>query len=224
MKYWLELAANPLFILKKLQIESLSRCSGFIKGRVLDMGCGLRPYARYIRAQRYVGIDILAEVRPDIRAYCEPLPFKDDSFDSVICTELLEHVARPQVCLSQISRVLKKGGFVYVTVPQCWCLHYEPEDYWRFTKYGIKDLMNEAGLEVVCTRRIGGVFSLVGVRLVDVAWTAIRNCLGFLGVRFAEQAATVLCLGFSLSFYILGKLGDGIDQRDALGWSVLAKK
>ncbi|MCK9594964.1 MAG: class I SAM-dependent methyltransferase [Candidatus Omnitrophica bacterium] len=224
MKYWLELAANPLFILKKLQIEALSGYSGFIKGRVLDIGCGLRPYARYLRAKIYVGIDILAEVKPDIRSRCDPLPFKDGSFDSVICTEVLEHILRPQACLAQINKALKKGGIVYITVPQSWCLHYEPDDYWRFTRYGIETLVKEAGFEIVAMRRIGGVFSLAGVRLVDVAWTVIRNCLGSLGGKFAEQAATALCLGFSLLFYILAKLGDGIDQRDALGWAVLAKK
>lgn len=224
MSNWLEFAANPLFILKKLQADNLARYAGFIKGRALDIGCGLRPYARYLEARRCVGIDILAEVQPDIRAYCDQLPFKDGSFDSVICTEVLEHVAQPRSCLAGINKVLKKGGFVYITVPQCWCLHYEPDDYWRFTRYGIERLMREAGFEIVSMRRIGGIFSLVGVRLVDVAWTALRGWLGFLGRRASERAATILCLVFSLLFYTLAKIGDGIDQRDALGWSVLGKK
>ena len=215
---------NPLFILKKLQLDAIKRYGSKLSGRVLDIGCGTRPYRNMIKARLYIGVDELITVRPDVCGSCRPLAFRDGSFDSVICTELLEHVREPEACIAEIARVLKQGGCAYITAPQTWCLHYEPDDYWRFTRYGLEYLLRKSGFDIESVERIGGIFSLVGVRLTDVAWTRLSEGLSFIGSRNAQRIATAMCLGFSLGFYALGVLGDAIDKKDALGWMILAKK
>lgn len=224
MKIDFDLFSNPLFIIKKLQADSIVSYSKFLKGNVLDIGCASRPYKKYIKAQNYIGIDESILVKPDICSSGVALPFKDNSFDSVISTELLEHLVQPELCLHEIRRVLKEGGYVYITAPQTWCLHYEPADYWRFTKYGLEYLLQKYNFKIIALERIGGIFSLIGVRMADVGWTLLVKIFSFLGRQWAERLATALCLGFSLFFYYLGRIADNIDKRDALGWAVLAQK
>ncbi len=225
MKFTLGLLTNHLFIIKKLQREALCKQSSFLKGHLLDIGCGTRPYKKFLKFTSYVGIDKNSQVSPDICADSQSIPFKEGYFDSVICTELIEHLQSPDACLKEIHRVLKNGGYLYLTAPQEWSLHYEPNDYYRFTKYGIRYLFEKHHFKIISEERIGGIFSLVGQRIIDVYWQLLVNCLShFLGIRAAEKAALILCLPGLLFFYLLGKIGDRIDQTDALGWAVLAIK
>ena len=220
----MSLLANPLFILKKLQYNTIKKYGSLLAGRVLDVGCGTKPYRKLIPVVSYIGLDDVLSVHPDVCGLCVPLAFKDNSFDSVICTELLEHVPEPAVCLSEIKRVLKSGGNLYLSAPQSWCLHYEPHDYWRFTRYGLEYLLGKESFEVISVERIGGVFSLIGVRFVDVLWTRLSGVLSFLGPVWAQRLSTALCLGFSLGFYLVGIIVDPIDKKDALGWAIVARK
>jgi len=221
---FLALLPNPLFILKELQAESIAGHAALLRGAVLDVGCGNAPYRGALPAAAYVGMDVSPGPATAVCGRCEQLPFADSSFDAVVCTEVLEHLPRPVECLREIRRVLKDGGAAYITVPQSWPLHYEPRDYWRFTRYGMEQLCAEASLTVVSRARIGGVFSLVGVRLVDVVWTAFAAAFSFLGRRTAERLAALVCIPGSLSFYLLGKLADRIDQRDAICWAIVVRK
>lgn len=217
---------SPYFIVKKLQLEVLKKYSGYLKGRVLDIGCGTKPYKKYLVAStEYIGMDESKDVSPGVLAKSDKIPFSDGYFDSVLCTELLEHLPEPQDTLKEIKRVLKKGGYLYLTVPQEWCLHYEPRDYFRFTKYGIKYLLEKNGFEVIRIDRIGGTFSLVGQRVIDTSWhLAVRMMKYLFGLKYAEKIASAICVPFSLVFYLLGIIADNIDKSDAIGWAVLTKK
>lgn len=217
---------SPHFIIKMLRIKVLKKNSAYLKGKILDVGCGVKPYKEYLIAStEYIGIDGQQKVRPDILARAQEIPFPDNYFDSVLCTEVLEHLPEPEEAIRQIKRVLKKNGYLYLTVPQEWPLHYEPDDYYRFTKYGIKYLLEKNDFKIVGINRIGGVFSLIGQRLIDVVWQFIVNSLKpVFGLNWAERIASLLCFPFSFIFYILAKAGDRIDKSDALAWAVLAKK
>lgn len=218
------LLSSPLFILKQLQYDAVARSRCFLSGAVLDIGCGSRPYRTLVNAARYIGLDLAGEHHPDLIAGCASLPLRDNAFDSVICTEVLEHLADPAVCLAEVRRVLKPGGHAYISAPQSWCLHYPPHDYWRFTCYGLRMLAQRSGLQVLVVIRIGGVFSLAGVRLADVCWTGLCRFLAVLGRRNAERLSTLLCLPWSLFWYVLGLCCDRIDRRDALGWAMVVRK
>jgi SAM-dependent methyltransferase len=217
--------SSPYFIIKRLQQEALKRSSVYITGRVFDMGCGVRPYKNFLACSRYIGMDESIEVKPDIVGNAQIIPFKEGSFDSVLCTEVLEHLPEPGQALKEIKRALKKEGYLYLTVPQEWCLHYEPHDYFRFTSFGIKHLLENNGFKIMGIERIGGIFSLVGQRIIDVFWQFAVDCLkAITGHKWAERLASNFFIPASLFVYLLGRLADGIDQRDALGWAVLARK
>jgi SAM-dependent methyltransferase len=215
---------SPLFIIKKLQRDVLKKHAQLLNGNIIDIGCGAKPYKEYTTSSRYIGMDESEGASCDVRAGAVSIPFKPDSFDSVICTEVLEHLDEPGKCILEIERVLRSGGYLYVTVPQSWGLHYEPHDYWRFTRYGIEYLLKKHDFEIVDIERLGGIFSMVGVRMIDVLWSGFVNLFSFLGKRQAERIASLLCCPGSFLFYILGRLGDRIDKRDAIGWAVLARR
>lgn len=219
-----DLLSSPFFIMKKLQRDAFRRSSALLRGRVLDAGCGTRPFRRYLDCSEYVGIDESGSVSPELCASASSIPFKDGYFDSVICTEVIEHVARPPEVLREVGRVLKPGGHLYLSAPQSWGIHYEPHDYWRFTRYGIELLLADEGLRIVSVERIGGIFTLVGQHAVDVLSRLLKRAFSFLGPRRSERTAALLCLPLSVFFYCLGSIGDRIDTGHALGWAVVAVK
>lgn len=219
-----DLYKTPLFIIKKLQLSLLKRYSGYLKGKLLDIGCGNKPYKKFLECTEYVGLDTDEKVSPDIVGDVTNLPFEDETFDSILCTEVLEHIPDITKALQEMYRVLRKDGNIYLTVPMYWCLHYEPNDYYRFTKYGLKYLLENTGFTVEKIERIGGIFSLIGVRMADVIWTFLVNFFSFSGKKNAERIATFVIFPFSIFFYFLGKIGDNIDKRDTIGWMIICKK
>ena len=219
-----DLIKTPLFIIKKLQRDSFRRHASILKARVLDIGCGIQPYRRYLKGVSYFGMDELYGVRPRLCGRAEYLPFRDSSLDSVICAEVLEHLERPQECISEIKRILKPGGAAYITVPQSWPLHYQPHDYWRFTKYGLTSILASNGLKVISVERIGGPATLIGQEIVDVVWTTLKRALSFIGPVWSERVSTAVSAPFALLVYLFGTIADGIDKRYALGWAAVVVK
>jgi len=106
--------ADPQTTLSMPTAAFLTTCD-FVGGRVLDAGCGSKPYKRLFPGCDWVGLD----VRPvgDVEGDIHELPFPDEEFDCVICTEVLHLCAWPQVAMKQMARVLKPGGYIIVTVP-----------------------------------------------------------------------------------------------------------
>jgi len=112
--------------------------------RVLDFGCGNKPYYPFFHnhCADYVGIDVVSGLVVDY-VYNERVDFPDDHFDLVICTQVLEHTRDPHKVSSEIWRMLKRGGRAFVLAPFCWHYHPWPNDYWRFSKEGLTVLFED---------------------------------------------------------------------------------
>lgn len=140
---------------------------------LLDIGCGTKPYRRRLSARRYIGIDLptYGPQAADIFGTALQLPFRDASYDAVLCTQVLEHVPNPGRLLQEIARLLKPGGVLILTTPQTWGLHLEPFDYFRYTRYGLETLAADAGLDVQSVRPTCGIWATLGQRAVDVVYS-----------------------------------------------------
>jgi ubiquinone/menaquinone biosynthesis C-methylase UbiE len=133
---------------------------------VLDLGAGTKPYAPLYEG--YFGSCVSVDVpfsphdvsNVDVMASAEALPFDDGSFDCVICTEVLEHCPNPRQTIAEISRVLRRGGQVFLTTPFLRPLHEMPHDYFRYTPSGLRELATSAGLSVRSIRPRGEYFAV----------------------------------------------------------------
>ena len=132
-----------------------------LKGTLLDLGCGRAPFrGRFDRVRRHVGLDTLHSLHGigEVDAFgdADHLPFGDGSIDSILATAVLEHVQHPLQVLRECSRVLKPGGTTLVTAPFIWHIHEAPHDYFRFSRYGLARLFEEAGFQPVKIRAMSG--------------------------------------------------------------------
>ena len=125
-----------------------------LNGSLLDLGAGTKPYAPLYETYfaECTSVDVphsphdTAQV--DLMASADSLPFADGAFDCIVCTEVLEHCAEPQLVMREISRVLQDGGRAFVTTPFLLPLHEMPYDFFRYTPSALRYLATKAGLEV----------------------------------------------------------------------------
>jgi len=139
----------------------------FARGVLLDYGCGGQPYKSYLLPylEKYIGADVAAaeathldiEFLPN-----QPLPLSAQSVDTILSTQTLEHVRDPSQYLQECARLLRPGGHLLISVPMQWRLHEVPHDYWRFTKYGLKELLAQHGFEIIEIKTCGGAWALAG--------------------------------------------------------------
>lgn len=220
------LFSNHLYIGKKLELEKARKFCPSLKGNILDIGCGNKPYKKYLnKDSRYFGMEHMTYLqKPDFFGDVNQLPFRDKVFDAVLFNEVIEHVAEPDKSMTEIYRVLKKGGKLFLTAPMYWRMHYAPHDYYRFTNYGLLYILNKNNFEVQVIERMGGFFSILFIRLIDIFVTKLFfRLMSFLSIeRGKYRLAALLTWPFSLIGYYLGKIFDQIDKDDAFLWAVLA--
>lgn len=146
----------------------LARASVHISGRMLDVGCGLKPYELILKpyVTEHVGLDhpetLHGLSRVDIVGSVYAMPIADETFDSVLCTEVLEHLEEPATALEECHRILRPGGYVVLTVPFMWQLHEEPRDFFRYSNHGLAYLLSRSGFEVVEVSPLGGLWTTIG--------------------------------------------------------------
>jgi len=154
-----------LYLHRQAIFSSLLRATPFLPGKLLDVGCGSKPYADVLGCMEHVGVDVATTPHsPDdfcIQYDGRDLPFADNEFDSIICTEVLEHVADLDKSLCEMSRVLKPGGYAFVSVPMVFHHHEEPYDFRRFTRFGMLAVAKKLNCEVIWIEDRGGVYSVL---------------------------------------------------------------
>ncbi len=134
-------------------------------GVFLDLGCGNKPYASlynpYTTSQ--IGCDIIQSDKNRVDVICPVtnLKFESNIFDSVLCTQVLEHVYEHQLMMKEIHRVLKPGGTIILTVPFTWELHEEPFDFFRYTKHGLKELFEKTNFQIDYIKPNGGKWAAI---------------------------------------------------------------
>jgi SAM-dependent methyltransferase len=111
---------------------------------VLDVGGRLQPYRPLLgtRAKSYVAIDLRVTPLVNVGAVAEALPFQDDQFDFVICTQVFEYLPEPRLAVAEIKRVLRKGGVLFLSAPSVF-LRDNDKEYWRFLPESLRYLLRE---------------------------------------------------------------------------------
>lgn len=98
----------------------------------------------------------------DIFGTAYNIPVDNESYDSVLCTAVLEHLEEPQDALLECKRILKPGGCALYTIPFIWHIHEEPRDFYRYSEYGIRYLFRKSGLNIVELKALSGFWITFG--------------------------------------------------------------
>lgn len=193
------------------ELERLAR--RHFRGRLVDIGCGTKPYLRMMASivSEHVGVDRRdsphGATEIDLAGTAYEVPAEADSFDSALCTSVLEHLEEPAAALRECWRVLKRGGVAIYSVPFLWHIHEAPRDFFRFTEYGLRYLFVKAGFEILELKALSGFFTTFGtllgyylyrlnrgplrwLRLIDVTALAIQGCAWMLDCISRDERYT----------------------------------
>lgn len=190
------------------------------QGDLLDLGCGKAPlYILYREfAKNITCVDWAnsphdlghADVLCDLN---EPIPLPDASFDTIILSDVLEHLYRPQLVLQEAARLLRPGGKLILNVPFLYWLHEKPYDFFRYTRFALSRMADDNDLEVVELTELGGAFEVLAdllakmtsqIKIVGrpIASSIQSCCLWFrrtrLGFRLSTSTAKQIPLGYFL--------------------------
>ncbi|MCK4816592.1 class I SAM-dependent methyltransferase [bacterium] len=197
------ISSNPFYIARKGLYREIRSLSYTVTGRVLDVGCGQKPYKDLFPCDEYVGLEIDT---PENRIFKKAdkfydgkhIPLDDSSFDSIVTNQVFEHVFNPDEYLSEIYRVLKPGGTLLMTVPFVWDEHEQPYDFARYSSFGLKAVLERNGFQVIKQRKsvpdIRVIFQLINAYLYKI--TVSKN-------PYLNLFMTILLMA---PFNILGEL------------------
>ncbi|MDZ4668153.1 MAG: class I SAM-dependent methyltransferase [bacterium] len=154
------------FLFKELR----SAITRFAKGKLLDIGCGNKPYEIMLKPyiNEHLGCDIVQSSNNKVDVICEAtmIPIKDAAFDTIISTQTIEHIGDFQTMVNEAYRLLKPGGHFIVSGPMYWPIHEEPYDFHRFTKYGFIHSLEKAGFIAVEVNANGGKWAFLGQAII----------------------------------------------------------
>jgi len=158
----------PAYLTRKRLLEGVSKHAPVLKGKLLDFGCGSKPYRSLFKVDQYIGLDISdnpghSHDGEDIDVFYDgkKIPFEDNYFDSVFSSEVFEHVFNLDEMLIEINRVMKLDGKILITCPFAICEHEQPHDYARYTSFAIKHLFEKNGFEIIEYNKVGNSVEVV---------------------------------------------------------------
>jgi SAM-dependent methyltransferase len=203
-------------VLRENQRNVASALDRFTSGRLLDLGCGSKPFERRGQGIEWVGFDVEDNPYADVHGNATELPFPAESFDCVLATQVLEHVDDPAGMLCECARVLRPKGLLILSAPQYWELHEEPHDYFRFTEYGLRLLCRRAGLTVVDVYREACGIAVAGLAVN----TAINHVGGLPNSIVLKALKAPLYLLVNVVCFLLARILP--NPRDVQNYTLIA--
>jgi SAM-dependent methyltransferase len=157
---------NPFYLARSALYRVINDFAKCLEGRLLDVGCGSKPYRSLFNVSEYIGLDIDSPITrrlavADVLYDGQKFPFDDNDFDVILCNQVLEHVFNPADFLNEIYRVLKPGGKLLLSVPFVWDEHEQPWDYARYSSFGLVVLLQRSGLKIIEHRKLGADVSAI---------------------------------------------------------------
>jgi SAM-dependent methyltransferase len=196
-------------------------------GLLLDLGCGTVPL--YEIYQHYVSDNICVDWENTRHESVfldhsfdlnQGISLPSETFDTILATDVLEHVANPELLWREMARVLKPGGKIILGVPFLYCLHEEPHDYQRFTKYKLQMFCEQNGLAVVSLEPCGGAPEII----FDIV---AKNIAIFVKNRTVSKILSS-CHFFAGNVFVQSKIGRKFSRATAqkfpLFYCVVAQK
>lgn len=176
---------HPYFFIRTQLLKSIREQVHNLNGRLLDFGCGSKPYRSIINVDEYIGVDFVNDGHPhdneqiDVYYDGKTIPFPDNSFDSVLSSEVFEHIFNLPEILLELDRVLKPGGKMIITCPFVWKEHELPHDYARYTLFALKDMLQKNHFNVVFAGKSGNFVQVISQMIVlyfyDLGYSKVKK-------------------------------------------------
>ncbi|MDY0907441.1 class I SAM-dependent methyltransferase [Pedobacter sp. CFBP9032] len=197
-------------------------------GSLLDIGCGNKPYQDKLADKiiNYTGVDIIqsSENKVDYLCPANNIPLENNSFDTVISTQTIEHVEDHQGLVNEAYRLLKTEGLFILSGPLYWPLHEEPYDFFRFTKHGFQYILEKAGFEVLEIKSNGGKWSVAGQALLHALFPQIYSISGFKGKLMRTILKMIGGIKSLNKFFVFMDNQGTIDYSNTMNYVIVAKK
>src|SRR5215471_19542941 len=183
---------------------------------VLDVGGRIQPYRPLLQGRiiRYLAVDMRRTPLVNVVGRAEQIPFGAEMFDLVICTQMLEYVSEPSVVIAETYRVLRPGGWLFMSVPSL-ALRDADEDCWRFLPAALRGLLRSfRDVEVVPEGgSVAGFFRTMNSGLnVLVRYPILRTIFQW-----------TLCPLINLSGALLDRVAPGKNDQFTTNYSVWAR-
>tara|TARA_R110002096_G_scaffold401880_1_gene598924 strand:+ start:14434 stop:15150 length:717 start_codon:yes stop_codon:yes gene_type:complete len=198
----------------------------YAKGRLLDIGCGNKPYEVWFKGliSEYIGCDIVQSSSNKVDVICQAnnIPLESNSFHSILSTQVIEHVEDHQGMVNEAFRLLKSDGYFILSGPLYWHLHEEPYDFFRFTKHGFKYVLEKAGFEIVEIIENGGAWATLG--------QVINHTVSFSNPKASKVVRGIKYVFRKLKLYrLVNKVFAYLDVKDfntinTMNYVIVAKK
>lgn len=195
-----------------------------VSGKLLDLGCGKVPlyeaYKNYITENTCIDWENTIHKNPflDIETDInQPLPIENEVFDTVILSDVLEHIRKPEELIAEIFRIMKPNGKFILNIPFFYWLHEQPFDYFRYTQFALRSMLEDAGFKVIKIEPMGGVPEV----LTDIF------CKNALAIPVIGKP-TVLFSQFTTRLFLKTSIGKKVSKKTAekfpLGYFVVVEK
>ena len=188
--------------------KAIAKAASMAHGTLLDVGCGTKPFEKLFRphVQKYLGLEYSPDSgyrgnRADFCGDAGYLPLADASVDTILCTEVMEHLPDPERAVAEFARVLRPGGTVITTAPFFYPIH-DAYDFFRYTPDGLKTMMERHGLTVETVKPLSGSGVTLAV-MFNMYWYEI----GFIWTKWLYPIGLVLRPLLLLFCFLVNVLG-----------------
>lgn len=197
------------------------------KGKLIDLGCGKVPfyeaYRPFVREAICVDWENTLHKNIYLDYECDltgDLPFGDGEFDTILLSDVLEHIPEPEKLWGEMARILSPGGKVLLNVPFFFRIHESPYDFYRYTEFALKRFASISGFDVRVLKPIGGTPEILAdlsarhVQMIPVIGKALAAAIVAVtgsivktapGRRLSARTAPDFPFGY---FMIVEKLGE----------------
>ncbi len=196
----------------------------YARGELIDLGCGKVPlyqvYKDHIINNVCVDWENTFHKNPFIDQSCnlnERLPFRNQQFDTILLSDVLEHIAEPGKLWLEMARILKPGGKLILNVPFYYKIHEMPHDYYRYTEFALRRFAENSGFSIVLLKSMGGIPEI----MTDLSAKMIVN-LPLLG-KVSAKAIQKFCQ-LLLKTKVVNRLSKKTSVHYPVGYFMVAEK
>lgn len=172
---------HPFYFVRKGLRDNVKKLASHLSGKLMDFGCGSKPYRSFFTVDEYIGVDFENEGHPhdneqiDVFYDGQNLPFANNYFDCILCSEVFEHVYNLNHVVNEMNRVLKTDGKILITCPFVWNEHEIPFDYARYTRFALKDILEKNGFEILMYNKSGNYITATAQLITLYFFTIFRG-------------------------------------------------